>query len=790
MAASNIELIVNAVKALNPLKQVDRATKKLSQTVKRTQTELKGLTKRAGQMGRDMKAAFIKAQRASEKFRSKLGGLKGAIIGLGVAAFTKRMIGQAASFAQTQVRLKALSAEYGEFGRIQELVGSNAKLFNQSQAESARNFSDVYARLRPLGTSLKDIQTVYKGFNATAIASGTEAAAASAAFLQLSQALGSGALQGDEFRSISEQVPGILKLVSDEMKVEVGELKKLGSEGKITADILINSLAKGFELNKDKIQQLLAESPAQKFKEFSNATSDLSDAVGGRLLPAVTPFVQGLTGLIKLVGELPGPIKTAGAGLFGLVAAVTVLTPIMGSLATGIGIVGIALGSLKALLITQAALISTFGVKIYATAAAAGVLTKAMVLLKGAMLALPWVALTAGIAYVAKGAFDARTKIDALEASLRDTSGAGEELTLKMQKTAEKIETLKGQLDKAGPSADYIRKKIELLTASLETMQGRYEIEIAINEIRADVRSKSIQGFDTLTPAELDEALGRNKPKPTGTSPEVDPTIAARENARAELQAISDQVALVRTRTDQETRMVELQQKIRDIDASRSLIGDDLADQRIQAERGLFTALEIKEFLATKDAEALKAQEKLNKAQEKADNAQKKAADDLKEKYKQVGDAIKSNVTDSIVAAIEGTKSLGESAMDILKNLANQLLRSGINQLFSVAGSMGPAGGILSMLFGGGRASGGTVKSGTSYMVGERGPELFTPGRSGSIAPNGSLGGGANVTVNVDASGSNVEGDGDQAAQLGKAIGIAVQQELVKQKRPGGLLAR
>ena len=52
------------------------------------------------------------------------------------------------------------------------------------------------------------------------------------------------------------------------------------------------------------------------------------------------------------------------------------------------------------------------------------------------------------------------------------------------------------------------------------------------------------------------------------------------------------------------------------------------------------------------------------------------------------------------------------------------------------------------------------------------------------------MGGGANVTVNVDASGSNVEGDGDQAAQLGKAIGIAVQQELIKQKRPGGLLTR
>ena len=46
--------------------------------------------------------------------------------------------------------------------------------------------------------------------------------------------------------------------------------------------------------------------------------------------------------------------------------------------------------------------------------------------------------------------------------------------------------------------------------------------------------------------------------------------------------------------------------------------------------------------------------------------------------------------------------------------------------------------------------------------------------------------GGANVTVNVDASGSSVEGNSDQAAQLGRMLGAAVQAELVKQKRPGG----
>ena len=87
-----------------------------------------------------------------------------------------------------------------------------------------------------------------------------------------------------------------------------------------------------------------------------------------------------------------------------------------------------------------------------------------------------------------------------------------------------------------------------------------------------------------------------------------------------------------------------------------------------------------------------------------------------------------------------------------------------------------------------GKALGGPVGAGQPYMVGERGPELFVPGAKGNIVPNSAMGG-ANVVVNVDASGSNVEGNADQASQLGKVIGIAVQQELVKQKRPGGLLA-
>jgi tape measure domain-containing protein len=145
--------------------------------------------------------------------------------------------------------------------------------------------------------------------------------------LQLGQALGSGRLQGDEFRSIAEQVPGILKLVANEMGVTVGQLKQLGSEGKITSDVLINALAKGFEENKGKISELLALSPAQRFKEFKDSTQALSNAMGSELLPAIVPVVKVATELLKVFGRLPGPMKTIIAAAIGLTAAFVALAP-------------------------------------------------------------------------------------------------------------------------------------------------------------------------------------------------------------------------------------------------------------------------------------------------------------------------------------------------------------------------------------------------------------------------------------------------------------------------------
>tara|TARA_B100001250_G_scaffold16405_1_gene14227 strand:- start:729 stop:3314 length:2586 start_codon:yes stop_codon:yes gene_type:complete len=95
--------------------------------------------------------------------------------------------------------------------------------------------------------------------------------------------------------------------------------------------------------------------------------------------------------------------------------------------------------------------------------------------------------------------------------------------------------------------------------------------------------------------------------------------------------------------------------------------------------------------------------------------------------------------------------------------------------------SFGKAAGIS------GKAAGGPVSGGSPYIVGEKGPELFVPGSHGSIVPNDQMGG-SNIIVNVDASGSSVEGDEEQGRELGNMLAAAIQAELVRQKRPGGLL--
>ncbi len=171
---------------------------------------------------------------------------------------------------------------------------------------------------------------------------------------------------------------------------------------------------------------------------------------------------------------------------------------------------------------------------------------------------------------------------------------------------------------------------------------------------------------------------------------------------------------------------------------------------------------------------------------------------------------IKIGFEDSFKGIIKGTMSVSDAFRSMLNRIADYFLDTAA-QLVALQIQKGFLGLFSNMFnFGGSdllsnsgltaatpgevtmdsfKANGGPVKGGRSYIVGERGAELFTPGVSGMITPNHELGGSTNIVVNVDASGSSVEGDEEQGRELGRMISVAIQSELIKQKRPGGMLA-
>ena len=167
---------------------------------------------------------------------------------------------------------------------------------------------------------------------------------------------------------------------------------------------------------------------------------------------------------------------------------------------------------------------------------------------------------------------------------------------------------------------------------------------------------------------------------------------------------------------------------------------------------------------------------------------------------------IKTGFEDSFKGIVRGTMSVSDAFRSMLNRIADYFLDTAAQLLalqvqkgflgffsnmfnFNLGGS--PGNDIQNTV--GLAANGGPVGMRKPYIVGERGPELFVPNQSGNIIPNHDLagigGGSTNIVVNVDASGSSVEGDEEQGRELGRMISVAIQSELIKQKRPGGMLA-
>ena len=264
--------------------------------------------------------------------------------------------------------------------------------------------------------------------------------------------------------------------------------------------------------------------------------------------------------------------------------------------------------------------------------------------------------------------------------------------------------------------------------------------------------------------------INPNFGKPGITASTVDPNQSAINLAR---------------KTFEEKELLPLKQKL-EIEQNRLLVSSEKLN--LMKEEFELTNLENELQLLISENEKLSSDE-LDKKIEKLKIARDTQAQVVKntekliDPFKQLSDIIQVDIGNGIKGLIQGTETLNNALRNVLNKLADAALNMAI---FGNIGGGSITGGLLGAIF---KADGGPVKGGGSYIVGERGPELFTPGVSGNITPNHAMGGSTNIVVNVDASGSSVEGDEEQGRELGRMISVAIQSELIKQKRPGGMLA-
>ena len=266
-------------------------------------------------------------------------------------------------------------------------------------------------------------------------------------------------------------------------------------------------------------------------------------------------------------------------------------------------------------------------------------------------------------------------------------------------------------------------------------------------------------------------------------------------NKRAEDAAVEELLADI-----QKQRVKNISEEIKLLEQSFGLTSDEFEIE--------------KQIMQMKQDSEIKDETEIRNKLKHLQNLQKERqlAEETAAAFERMSQTIATDISDGIKGMIRGTSTLN----DVLNSVLNKLIDAAFNMAFfgNMQGTLGGGGffGLLGGLFSGGgggggggtptltpeqqvsrftfmKANGGSVKAGNKYIVGERGPELFTPGVSGMITPNHALGGSTNIVVNVDASGSSVEGDEEQGRELGRMISVAIQSELIKQKRPGGMLA-
>lgn len=277
MVDFNINVVVDASgaesgkrKVQQTFTQLEAKADKLGRKVKEsTRIDARSAQRGTRQIGRQFDALGTKAGALQRTLRNTFAFV-------GIAAGLRQILNLADSFTALQNRIRTVTT--GQ----QQLTSVTKDLFNiaQSTRSSFEATTELYVRFtnatRELNVSQQTLLRFTESVNQAVILSGASAIEAQAGIIQLSQGLASGALQGDELRSVLEQLPGVADVIAKKMKATRGELRELGAQGKISAEIVLGA----FKDAREELAVKFAGSVRTLAQAFTIATNSLTFFVG------------------------------------------------------------------------------------------------------------------------------------------------------------------------------------------------------------------------------------------------------------------------------------------------------------------------------------------------------------------------------------------------------------------------------------------------------------------------------------------------------------------------------
>lgn len=210
-----------------------------------------------------------------------------ALVSVGtVAALAKQAIQTADAYTNMTARLSLVTKSTRELTQVQAALFSVAQRTRIDLEQTSSLYTSLARSTEALGVTQTEVLGVTESINKALVISGTSAASAQAALVQLGQAFSSGVLRGEELNSVLEQAPRLSRAIADGLGVTTGQLRQMGADGEITAEKLFRAIQKAGEALGEEFQRLPA-------------------TVGGAVTQVQTSITQLVGTLDKLTGTTP-----------------------------------------------------------------------------------------------------------------------------------------------------------------------------------------------------------------------------------------------------------------------------------------------------------------------------------------------------------------------------------------------------------------------------------------------------------------------------------------------------